>query len=402
MAGLSLALLLVVGAVTWVVAQPEPYVAPAPERSTVEIDPAAASAALEMLESAIEGADEAGASALATPDDQASRALLTALADNAGRLRVTDFDLRYVDETSGLDADGRWSAAVDTTWRFDGFDQAPATTEVLFGFESSGDSVSIASVGGGDRRTPIWMGGPVSSRRTAETLVLVAGEGADLDAYHRQAQAAVPVVQDVLADWIPRLVVEVPADLDDLDRALDAEPGTYAEIAAVTTSVDGSLAPKSPIHVFVNPEIYGPLEPTGAQVVMSHEAVHVATGAPQSATPLWLLEGFADYIALRDVDLPVSVTAGQIIRQVRRDGPPASLPGPAEFDTNDTHLGASYESAWQACQVLVDRAGEAALVQLYEAVDEGGDLETELAELFSWTEADLVAVWQDRLTDLAA
>ncbi len=401
MAGLSLALLLVVGTVTWVVAQPEPYVAPAPERSTVEIDPAAASAALEMLESAIEGADEAGATALATPDDQASRALLTALADNAGRLRVTDFDLRYVDETSGLDADGRWSAAVDTTWRFGGFDQAPATTEVEFRFEASGDSVSIAAVGGGDRRTPIWMSGPVATRRTTDTLVLAAGQDAEIDDYHRYAQTAVPVVQKVLTEWRPRLVVEVPANLADLDRALDANPGTYTEIAAVTTSVDGSLAPKSPIHVFVNPEIFDQLETTGAQVVMSHEAVHVATVAPSSATPLWLLEGFADYVALRDLDLPVSVTASQIIRQVRRDGPPDSLPGPVEFDTNETHLGASYESAWQACQVLVDRADEAALVQFYEAVDDGSDLETELDELFSWTEADLVQAWQQRLTELA-
>ena len=37
---------------------------------------------------------------------------------------------------------------------------------------------------------------------------------------------------------------------------------------------------------------------------MSHEAVHVATEAARSTMPLWLLEGFADYVALRDVDLP--------------------------------------------------------------------------------------------------
>ena len=37
---------------------------------------------------------------------------------------------------------------------------------------------------------------------------------------------------------------------------------------------------------------------------MSHEATHVATDASTSAVPLWLLEGFADYVALRDVDLP--------------------------------------------------------------------------------------------------
>ena len=89
------------------------------------------------------------------------------------------------------------------------------------------------------------------------------------------------------------------------------------------------------MHVFVNPDVFGRLRTAGAQVVMSHEAVHVATDAARSTVPLWLLEGFADYVALRDVDLPISTTAGQIIRQVRRDGVPEALPGPVEFDTHD-------------------------------------------------------------------
>src|SRR3546814_6597486 len=79
-------------------------------------------------------------------------------------------------------------------------------------------------------------------------------------------------------------------------------PGDYANIAAVTTTVDGSLSPSAPVHVFVNPQMWAGLKPQGAQVVMSHEAVHVVTGAAiTSGVPLWLLEGFADYVALRDV-----------------------------------------------------------------------------------------------------
>src|SRR4029079_112572 len=111
----------------------------------------------------------------------------------------------------------------------------------------------------------------------------------------------------------------------------------------------------SPVHVFVNPEVFDMLRPTGAQVVLSHEAAHVATDAARSTVPPWLLEGFADYVALRDVDLPVTTSAAQIIRQVRRDGVPDALPGAAEFDTATTHLGATYESAWLACVLLAER-----------------------------------------------
>jgi hypothetical protein len=205
----------------------------------------------------------------------------------------------------------------------------------------------------------------------------------------------------VLPRWRTGLVVEVPADAAGLDRALDAEPGEYAGIAAVTSSTDGSAAPGTPIHVFVNPAIFGRLGRTGAQVVMSHEAVHVATEAPNSTMPQWLLEGFADYVALRDVDLPLSVTAGQIIRQVRRDGAPRGLPGQVEFESTDTHLGAAYESAWLACVMLAERGGEAALVAFYEALDRGADLGLQLTRRFGWSEQEFVAAWRQRLTDLA-
>ena len=148
------------------------------------------------------------------------------------------------------------------------------------------------------------------------------------------------------------------------------------------------------MHVFVNPEVFDRLQPTGAQVVLSHEAVHVATDAARSDVAPWLLEGFADYVALRDVDLPLSTTAGQIIRQVRRDGVPDHLPGPDEFATGATHLGATYESAWLACVLLAESGGEQALVDLYDDVADGRSLEAALPQRFGITEAGLTRRWQ--------
>ena len=253
--------------------------------------------------------------------------------------------------------------------------------EVLVGFQnepSDGGTVAITSVGGGDRRSPLWLSGPVEVRRSADTLVL-ATSAAEADLVAGRADVAVPVVRDVLPEWDGKLVVEVPASEEDLDAALAADPGSYTGIAAVSASVDGTLTPDSEVHVFVNPEVYDDLEPVGGQVVMSHEATHVATGAPlTSGVPLWLLEGFADYVALHDVDLPITTTAGQIIQQVRRSGAPDHLPGQPEFDQSDSHLGAAYESAWVACLVLADAGGQDALVRLYEQVSRGSDLDEQL------------------------
>ena len=402
MAGLSLSLLLVVGAVAWVATDDDgPYLAPSPSARSGKVDDTAAAEALAALVEAVEQRDSAAASALAAPDDQDARAQLGAVAGNADLLRVTDFTLRYVDEISGA-ADGAWTAAVDSSWSFSGYDRDPARTEILVGFTVEGDDVLIDSLGGGDRRTPLWLSGPVTVRRSPDTLVLATGSPGRLDAYARAAQAAVPVVRKVLPAWRSGLVVEVAADLTQLGRALSVEGSTYDGIAAVTTSPDGSLAPQAPAHVFLNRAIYDELGDVESQVVMSHEAAHVATDAPSSLSPPWLLEGLADYVALRGIDLPDSVTAGQIIRQVRKQGAPDALPSSQDFATGDTHLGAVYEAAWVLCRVLAERGGQAALLDLYEATSDDGRLQPALRQGFGWSETDLLSAWQQRLRALAA
>jgi hypothetical protein len=401
-AGLSLSLVTAVGLVAWVVLSEPTYVAPTPPDSAPSAQPGRASALLADLERAVDARDPEAAEALAAPGDEASRELLGALVDNARALRVEDFTLRYVDELGAVSASGTWAGAVDATWSFSGFDRAPARSEVGFRFRTVDGEVYLDSVGGGDRRLPLWLSGDVEVRRTPGTLVVVDGTDAEATRYSRLARAAVPVVREVLPSWRTGLVVEVPSSVEAMHEALAADPGTYTGIAAVTTTTDGSLAPDAPVHVFVNPVIFGQLRPTGSQVVMSHEAVHVATEAAINNTmPLWLLEGFADYVALRDVDLPESTTAGQIIDRVRKEGPPESLPGSAEFDTTTSHLGATYESAWLACRLLADRGGEAALVRLYLQVRDGATIDAALRREFGLTEGELTELWQDLLTDLA-
>ena len=400
--GILTALVVVVALVTYLLVRSDPYVAPAPSGTVSKPDPAGAARVLQDLQDAVATRDHAAAAGLAPSDDPEASDLLASVIANADALRVASFTARYVDDVGAVGPDGGWQAAVDLTWRFDGFDRAPVHEEVLVAFESQGGTVGITSIGGGDRRSPLWLSGPIEVRRTADTLVL-ATTATEADLVAGRTEAAVPVVRDVLPQWNGKLVVEVPGSEEALDAALGADPGSYADIAAVTASVDGTVTPDSQVHVFVNPDVYDDLEPVGGQVVISHEATHLATGAPlTSGVPLWLLEGFADYVALHAVDLPITTTAGQIIQQVRADGAPDHLPGQPEFDQADSHLGAAYESAWVACLVLVDTGGQDALVRLYEQVSRGRDLDGQLRQVFGLTEAELTARWRQRLLDLAA
>ena len=401
MAGLSLCLLLATGLVAWSLTDDDTYVAPTPAPSTQSVSPGLASQTLAGFVRAVHAGDADAARALAPAGDPAAADLLAAVVRNADEIGVADFTLRYVDAEGALGQDGAWTAAVDATWRFTGFDRAPARAEVLVRLREDGDRVALTGFGGGDRVSPLWLSGPLQVRRTPLTLVLVDGPAAEADTYARRASAAVPVVRRVLPDWDRGLVVEVAGSVGELDRVLDAEPGTYDQIAAVTTSADGSLAPDAPVHVFVNPDVYRGVRPTGAQVVMSHEATHVAADAWTSQMPLWLLEGFADYVALRDVDLPVSRSAAQVIAQVRRSGPPRTLPGAAEFGTRATHLGATYESAWLACRLLAQDGGQQALVGFYRAVDDGRPVGSALESAFGLSLPELTRQWRSQLSDLA-
>lgn len=386
------------GLLLWRGLDDDTYVAPAPEdQPTSTIDSGVASETLRQFEAALVTGDGDAAAALGANDEAA--AVLTAAVANAEELDLDDLGFRYLSETDAPMGSGSWSAEVELTWRIDEFDgQAAARAPVVVGFADHG--ASIASVGSRSGLTPLWLQGPLAIRTGGGALVMAAAD-VDVAAYHQQARVAVTETRETFGG-APRLVVEVPATMSSLDRTIGSDPGTYDSIAAVTTGADGSVVPGTPLHVFINPEVYGGLDDIAAQVVMTHEAVHVVTEAPFGrSVPLWLLEGFADFVALGDVDLPVERTAAQIIEQVREEGVPDALPTRIDFDTSSGHLGAAYESAWQVCEVLADHGGQDALVAMYDAALAGSDLDAELEQRFGWTEADLLAAWQARLRSLA-
>lgn len=377
----------------------DPYVAPTPTASSDAVQPATAAGTLDQLQDALRR-DDADAAAELGADD-AARTLLRSLTVTATTLELSDVTFRYIAENGRVDEDGSWAAAVATTWRVSGFEQTSARAEVEFAFAD--DGTSIRAIGGGTDQTPVWLSGVTSARRTDDTAVLVAEDVLPTQPLLAQAEEALAVVRRVLGSGADHLVVEVPSSDDALHAALGLAPGTYDAVAAVTTSADGANIPGTPIHVFVNPDVFGGLGPVAAQVVMSHEAVHAVTEAPaaRGAEP-WLLEGFADYVALRDVDLPLSRTAGQVIAEVRADGTPDALPSRLDLDSQAEHLGAAYEAAWLVCVTLAERGGEEALVGFYDEVLGGADLESELRARFDWSLADLTRAWQDRLTTISS
>ena len=399
MVGLSLFLAVVVGVLVWLTQRDSTYHAPlGGPGSAPQADTSGATRLLDTLQSAVRHRDTAAGARLGATS--AERRDLRGVVRNARALHVTDFSLRYVDATGAVSTQGSWVADVATTWRFAGFDHRTEHLEVRVRFARPGGSLRIAGIGGGARRSPLWLSGPLQVRRSARSMVLVAGSAARADAFAALARRAVPQVRRVLPSWPGGLVVEVPASEDGLEAELGADRGQYAGIAAVTTTVDGSRSRTSSSHVFVNPQVFDPLRPRGAQVVITHESTHVATDAANSPAPIWLVEGFADYVALRAQRLPLATTASRITALVRHGGVPRGLPTTAQFATGAPHLEARYESAWLACRLLAQDAGQDSLVAFYRAMDAGGSLGPQLHRHFGFGPAAFTRQWRSVLAHL--
>jgi hypothetical protein len=288
---------------------------------------------------------------------------------------------------------------VNAAWRVAGYDTGVSHLPVRFTFASTRTGVRLVDAGGGGDRDALWLDGPVHVARGRDTLVVTA---ADAPArFERLATQAVTYVRKVLHGWRGSLVVEVPGSEGQLERMLGASKGEYSAIAAVTTTVDGSLVPGSPVHVFVNPDVFDGLGPRGSQVVLSHEATHVATDASFTSMPTWLLEGFADYVALDHANIPLRTAASQILKRVRQHGAPTHLPTTGDLDPSAQALGATYEEAWTACRYLGQRYGEAKLIAFYRAVDSGSTTRQAFRRLLGTSQAMFVHDWGSDLARLA-
>ncbi len=357
---------------------------------------------LEELERALASGTRADAVATAAPG---AEDVLGRVHGNAEKLALGDLDLRYVAEGSALDGSGPgedsedvWRGTVQLAYRYAGFDRAPSRVETSVVFLATPDGVRIASFGG-EGRTPLWLAAPLSVVRTPRSLVAVAGPGPGR--YPGLVRGAVSQVSRVLPDWRGRLVVEVPATREQFDAAVVAGPGEYDNIAAVTTTSDGSLAPDTPVRVFVNPSVFDRLRARGAQVVMSHEATHVASEATFASMPTWLLEGFADYVALDGAGVPVATAAGQVLARIREEGLPDGLPTSADLDPSAGELGATYEEAWLACRSIGEAYGTRALVRFYRSVDGGASTQQAFRTVLDTSQRAFVERWRADLARLA-
>ena len=404
-------------------AAPEAAGSPAPSGSGTTTASVAESAGRDLvagLERAWAARDERAFLAAAAPD-RAGRRAASDTWDALAALDVETLDLRWLDAAVPPRSapTGTAVAVVEARWQQAGWDgAATAVVEVVLGVDDArgperpapaGRLVDVTPAAG--EPAPLWAMAPLQVRTTATDARVVALDGlapgdrltAAVARADREVGALLPgrgaPGEQLPGRGVP-LVVVAPASASQF-ADLVGDRRDYGAIAAVTTTVDGSVRVDTAVQVLLNPSVFDRLRPAAAQVVLAHEATHVATGASTATMPLWVAEGFADFAALRSGDVPVRVAAGRAIAAVRRDGPPAVLPRSADFGTEAHALGRTYELAWLAFHALDREVGTRATVRFHDAVAAGVPTDRALHATTGLGVARLTGLWRDDLRRLA-
>ena len=253
----------------------------------------------------------------------------------------------------------------------------------------------------------LWELGPVHVLSGRASVVVGRRSRSELREYAERADAAAEAVREVWPGGeSSRLVVVVPHDEEEMAAVLGG--AGIAGLAAVTT---GGLAGEARSdRVVANPHAFAALTPAGRQVVLTHEAVHVATGgAGRAGVPLWLSEGFAEHVAHEAGGTSVTSGAAPLLARVRGGDGPSRLPARGDFDPGTATADSAYTGAWLACRLIAQRHGDDALVSLYRAVaDQGREgrseqdaLEAALGAELGTTSARLTADWRHYLRKLS-
>jgi len=260
-----------------------------------------------------------------------------------------------------------------------------------------------------DQGRPTWRGpwdfGPCRVVTTETGLVLghpedsdLLGEvGADLD-------PAVRAVSEALGTgWPQRVTVLLPGSAEELRETVGDRFATDSIAAvAVADRVDAAAGVALGQRVVLNPASVAQMSPMARRVVLRHEITHIATRVDTvDGAPMWILEGFADHVGYLHTGLTLEQAAPDLVRAVRRGGPPAGLPSVADFATAGPQRDLAYQAAWSAARYIADVHGQQALVTLFRRLaahpEDPAATDAALRDVLGVDTADFVAGWQQDL-----
>ncbi|MEU4743472.1 hypothetical protein AB0G02_23830 [Actinosynnema sp. NPDC023658] len=302
-------------------------------------------------------------------------------------------------------SDEAWAPDVRLSYRLSGVDVEPSGQGMAYLFTRRGDrwylnsDTALEPLGKRTWRGP-WDFGPCHVVSGTGGFVLSHPGGEVLAArVLAELDGAVTAVTEVWGQaWSRQVAVVVPASADEMVALVGPGFATGAIAGvAVADRVDPTTHTARGQRVVLNPDSAGVLSPLSLRVLLRHEITHIAArGETVDGAPMWVLEGFADYVGYRRSDVPPAKAAPLLAAQVRQ-GLPTALPSDADFRGGAMEL--AYQQAWSLNLYLASSLGEPGLVGLYRRLARvrASEVDDVLLEVTGEDSAALVRGWQDFL-----
>jgi hypothetical protein len=294
---------------------------------------------------------------------------------------------------SGIDA-----AAVEVRYKIQGLDAtATATPWVpIFGlargvWRLAGQATGSAlPMGAGGQP---WDGGPITVATGARVVAVASTEDAGrAQSLVKMSEAALDRVAAVRpGGWPGKVLVTAVQDPKVFQTYFAESPDRINQVAAIAvpyyTSVPAwhGSAEYAATRVVFNPN---QLDADEGELShdLAHEFTHAAMGGYTSGTtPLWLVEGFAEYVAFKPAP-PQSAALHRALTGLKTDALPA--------DSSFYGDALNYVLAYLACRMIAERYGQAKLLALYETFADGTTVaSTGISRVLGVDQATLTALW---------
>ncbi|WP_436495695.1 peptidase MA family metallohydrolase [Actinokineospora sp. HUAS TT18] len=306
-----------------------------------------------------------------------------------------------------------WAPAVDLRYALGGIDTAPTSRAMGYLFVNRDgvwylrSDAELAEIGRRTWRGP-WDFGPCLVTTTARGLVLAhPGSQPMVDRLVRELDPAVEAVSQVWGgEWTGRVALLLPDGAAEM-KALVGPDFPVESVVAVATAdrVDTAKRAATGQRVILSPMGSRALSIASLRVVLRHEITHVAArSVTVDGSPMWLLEGFSDYVGYLDSGISLAQGAPDLARQVIDSGPPTALPEDRAFRGKDKELDLAYQQAWSIARFVADRYGQARLVTLYRELGgagpmSAGDTDDLLRRVLDLDRAGLLREWRTYLIE---
>lgn len=312
-------------------------------------------------------------------------------------LAAYDLELNDVRRLPG----GRAQGEVTVIMQLDGYDAVPVRTPALFTFARVDGDWEVTSDhdatydGAHDVDLQPWERTRIQAENQGGVLGIFDDRSVD-DAYQvmRAVQRGIAAIAPrIPLAWSHHVVVYALSDVAQM-ASLDELPGgdpERLEGVAFSVPAGGGNSGLASVRFMLNPRMLQHDDPRRDRLIR-HELTHVAIADRDDRVPIWLAEGIAEWVSVRDEPRDQRVISRDAVEMAQ-----AGLSGlPGDTDFNGARASANYGIAWWACEAIADRFGPERLWALLAEMGKGdgttaADQDAVLQRVIHMTGAQLAA-----------